>query len=220
MSECTIERFQKDVAQHQMEVIRDDGVSRHVRFSRPGSSCYRFDLITWPGVLCYTGDMGTYVFQRTNDMFEFFRTDRQHNPNKPLPINRPYWAEKLIATSCHGKDGGAATEFDEDKFRRIINKYRVDWMRRLKEDGRSAEERRELWEAVESEVLCELDDHAERGRFAAYDFSHQIGDETIYFEDLFEYDFTRFTHGFTWCCFALTWGIQQYDNATTTEAAA
>lgn len=70
------QRFLNDVANHEMIIIRDDGVNRHVRFKRPNSSCMYFDLITWPGHLCYTGDMGSYVFRRLEDMFEFFRTDR------------------------------------------------------------------------------------------------------------------------------------------------
>ncbi len=44
----TEEGFLKDVSCHQMTVLRDEGVFRHVRFSRPDSSSYRFDLITWP----------------------------------------------------------------------------------------------------------------------------------------------------------------------------
>ena len=72
------EQFLRDVAEHTMTVIREDGVSRHIRFAKPGTSCMHFDLITWPGYLCYTGDMGTYVFQRLTDMFEFFRTDREY----------------------------------------------------------------------------------------------------------------------------------------------
>lgn len=76
--QCTEKRFLGDVAKHQMTILRDDGVNRHVRFKQPNSSNMFFDLITWPGCLCYTGDMGTYVFRRLEDMFEFFRTDREH----------------------------------------------------------------------------------------------------------------------------------------------
>ena len=67
------DQFTSDIAQHQMQVIRDDGVSRHLRFKRPNTMCMHFDLLTWPGYLCYTGDMGTYVFRRLEDMFPFFR---------------------------------------------------------------------------------------------------------------------------------------------------
>lgn len=76
MRDITEETFLADVAAHQIHVLRDDGVHRHIRFKRPGTYCMQFDLITWPGYLCYTGDMGTYVFNRLEDMFEFFRTGR------------------------------------------------------------------------------------------------------------------------------------------------
>jgi len=39
--------FFKDVDRHVIEIIRDDGVNRHVRFRRPGTMCMHFDLITW-----------------------------------------------------------------------------------------------------------------------------------------------------------------------------
>lgn len=35
---CTEQSFLKDVANHQMTVIRDDGVNRHTRFKRPDKS--------------------------------------------------------------------------------------------------------------------------------------------------------------------------------------
>ncbi len=76
-SQCDEARFLKDVANHEMQIIRDDGVQRHLRFKKPGTMCYHFDLITWGGHLCYTGDMGTYVFTRVHDMFDFFRMGDQ-----------------------------------------------------------------------------------------------------------------------------------------------
>lgn len=61
-------------------MLHEDGIYRHIRFRQPGTMCMHFDLITWPGYLCYTGDMGTYVFTRLADMFEFFRTDLTYAP--------------------------------------------------------------------------------------------------------------------------------------------
>ncbi len=216
--ECTEERFLRDVAGHKMTVIRDDGVARHIRFAKPGTGCMHFDLITWPGCLCYTGDMGTYVFQRLTDMFEFFRTDRTHrrDPSK-LKINLSYWTEKLIAVDG-SRSGGKAKEFSNEKFTRVINEYRVQWMRSAKERGTLDKEgRRELWEAVDSEVLCNLDDGSERVQHAAYDFQHtaMVNDRSRewYFTDLFDHDFTEYTHSMVWCCYALAWGVEQYDAA-------
>ena len=59
----TEQEFLNDVRGHAMTILRDDGVHRHLRFKKPGSGTYWFDLITWPGTLCIDGDMGTYVFR-------------------------------------------------------------------------------------------------------------------------------------------------------------
>lgn len=209
---CPEEQFLRDVADHKMVVLRDDGVNRHIRFRRPDTSCYYFDLITWPGCLCYTGDMGTYVFQRTTDMFEFFRTDRAHrrDPSK-LPINLSYWTEKLIAVDGN-RGGDKVKAFDDDKFTRVVNEYRVQWMRDAKDFGTLDKEgRRELWEAVDGEVFGALEDGGDRAQYAAYDFQHVDGDHHWQFEDLFERDFTEYTHSIVWCCYALAWGIEKYD---------
>jgi hypothetical protein len=32
-----------------------------------------FDVVTWPGHLSISGDMGCFVFTRVDDMFTFFR---------------------------------------------------------------------------------------------------------------------------------------------------
>lgn len=218
-ADCTEERFLRDVAEHAMTVIRDDGVSRHIRFAKPGAGCMHFDLITWPGILCYTGDMGTYVFQRTTDMFEFFRHDRAYNQSRgrKLSINLGYWTEKLIAIDG-SRHGGKVKEFDDEKFKRVINEYRVDWMRDAKERGTLDKDgRRELWEAVEDEVIGVLDDGGDRAQYAAYDFNHTAPSDAQrrgwQFDDLFEHDFTEYTHSIIWCCYALAWGIEKYDQS-------
>lgn len=216
---CTETQFLRDVAAHEMTVLRDDGVTRHIRFKEPGTINQYFDLITWPGHLCYTGDMGTYVFQRTTDMFEFFRTDREHQPDpSKLKINLSYWTEKLVAVDGN-RGGGKVKVFDEEKFKRVINKYRVGWVRNAKEDGGlDRDGRRELWEAVEDEVLGMLEEGEHRATYAAYDFRH-VADRLDpdsswwHFDDLFEHDFTEYTHSIIWCCYALAWGIEKYDAA-------
>lgn len=48
----TEEQFLGCVKNHSMEIIKDDDVHRHIKFSNNGSSDYRIDLITWPGCLC------------------------------------------------------------------------------------------------------------------------------------------------------------------------
>src|ERR1035438_10338294 len=75
------ESFLADVAEHAMAVMQDNGVYRHLRFRKPGSSNMWFDLITWPGSLVISGDMGTWAFSRVEDMFAFFRSWDRENAN-------------------------------------------------------------------------------------------------------------------------------------------
>ena len=212
MSTTTEARFLEDVKDHKMTVIKDDGVHRHIRFKDPDTSCMHFDLITWPGYLCYTGDMGTYVFTRLRDMFEFFRTDREYaqRRGKKLAINPGYWGEKLEAVDKH--DG--FRKFSEDEFDRQIRRLFVEWLRYHRDDT-SKDERRELLEAIESEVLgADGDSGGYRKQCAANDFGHQVNQRVYFcFQDFWEINVEEYSQRFMWCCYALAWGIQQYDDA-------
>ena len=109
------EWFARDVADHQMTVLHEDGTYRHLRFKRPDTGTYWFDLITWPGCLAINGDMQSFLFARLTDMFEFFRADS---------INPTYWSEKLRASS-------GVRRYSEDVFRDRVNEevaeHAKDW---------------------------------------------------------------------------------------------
>jgi hypothetical protein len=190
------EMFLKDVERHELIVIRDNGVDRHIRFKRPGSYCMHFDLITWPGYLCYTGDMGTYVFQRLDDMFEFFRTDRK---GQTLAINPSYWGQKLQAVDS----GDGFKQYSHEKFCQLINEL-VE--QHIKDDELTPGEAKELKAEVESQVLgCEEYENA--AYIAASDFEY----EGFEFSDFWEHDLKDYSYRFMWCCRALAWGINKYD---------
>ncbi len=61
---CTLERFLGDVKGHVFEIKNDDGLYRNITVKKPDSSIYGYKITTWPGYLCISGDMGTYVFSR------------------------------------------------------------------------------------------------------------------------------------------------------------
>ncbi len=185
---CTQERFLGDVAKLQMTILRDDGVMRHVRFKEPGSTTYMFDLITWPMHLCYSGDMGTYVFSRIIDMFEFFRTKPRSLHADQLYINLGYWAEKVLAQDRHGKIEEYVPEVAKRKL-----------LRHLRYDVEDKAQRREIYDAVSRY----LDDSEHEAREA---LSEHI-------DDTWEWNLSDYTSTFTWCCYALSWGIRQYDQA-------
>ena len=148
--------FLKDVADHQMHVLMDNGIYRHIRFKRPGTGCYHFDLITYPGYLVHSGDMGCYVFSRLDDMFEFFRTDREHRHLKDgqtLAINLGYWSEKLRAVDG-GRQNPGAMEFSPDRFRQHVKDAFDDEC----ETRESEVEQTALWSEIEDRVLAYADD--------------------------------------------------------------
>lgn len=213
----TEEQFLHDVTTHEMHVLMESGVYRHIRFKRPNTSCMHFDLITYPGHLVYSGDMGCFVFQRLHDMFEFFRTDSKHlRKGETLYINTGYWGEKLQAVNG-GMHQAAATELDEDRIKRVINEYRVQWLREWRHTL-DKDARRELWTAVDDEVLSA--DDADAMLRAAYEFSYTMVGRKFWFDDFFEHNFSRPTHHFLWCCYAIAWGVKMYDAAQVEQEAA
>lgn len=154
-----------------------------------------FDLITIPGKLIYTGDMGTFVFERLPDMFDFFRSD-------DLKINLSYWCQKLIASECNGRWASGAKEFCRQKFIRNI----VQWIRESDATGRA-----EILSEVRRSVLplLEEDDSGMAAMVAVHEFRHN----GFVFTDFFDTDPTQYTTRFVWCSYALAWGIEQYDKA-------
>lgn len=195
---CTHERVLRDVAEHQLTIVRDDDVHRHIRLARPNSSDYYFDIITWPGNLIISGDMGTFAFNRLTDMFCFFRHEGGH-------INPGYWAEKLTAAGREGYE-----EFDGDRTREVIEQYYNEW---LEENGLTKEEDmegNEIWGEIQRQILDHIDSGDEhRALSGLYDFNY----EDFEFTDVFEYRMKKYTFHYIWNCYAIVWAIQQYDKA-------
>jgi len=215
---CDEEQFLKDVEDHKMEIIRDDDTTRHIRFREPGTICYGFDLITWPGHLCITGDCGTYVFSRIHDMFSFFRMDDNDfnkRPDRKLNINPGYWGEKLLSV---GTNAGYK-EFCEDSFKeRVKNHFDTFW-----EGTENKEAKAECWEAIEDDVLSQLADYGEAAYSAIHSFHHDTPDdcENFYFQDFFDGGGTeRYTFHYLWNLYAIAYGIVEYDKVKAAEVEA
>jgi len=129
-------------------------------------------------------------------MFVFFRTPESYRlglDGSVLAINPCYWGEKLQA---HDHVYGYK-KYSPDLFRQRIK----DWI----EDRDLASP--EFLEALEDEVLCHADEGEDAARRAADDFEH--GD--FKFTDFWEADLQEHPGRYLWCCYAMTWGIAQYD---------
>ncbi len=193
------ERFIKDVRDHKLTIVKDDGVHRHLRLARAGSSAYWYDIITWPGHLAIAGDMGANVFARTPDMFKFFRNDSE-DPEK-LGINPGYWKEKIQNDSTH------TSEFSYEYFEKRVRDA-------LEERKDEFEDYEDLVESAEEEIFdSDLSEERLRERLAEFEWEG----ETV-FIDTWEWRFTEHTFGYLWQCYAIVWAIKQYDAHKEKEA--
>lgn len=193
------ERFNRDVEKHAVTILRDDGLYRHLRCST-GSYSYSFDIVTWPGYLCYSGDMGCFVFTRIKDMFEFFRGRRE------ALIDRGYLAEKTVASDKH--DG--VKEFSEELFASVVKERFEEFAEDLDDDDKA-----DLWEDIQEDVLSSSS--RSDGVEAAMSFRWR-GREV--FSDFWDHNLDEYTGRFWWCCYAVPWAIERYDALKTETAQA
>ena len=188
------ESFLKNVAKHTMIVELDQGNQRSIFFGQPGSSNQYFRINTWRGHLCISGDMGCFVFSRTDDMFSFFR-------DEVLRINKSYWGEKLQAVSLFG----GYKKYCPKEFTKRV----TDHFEHHKESAELTDDQSDaLWEAIKDCVLVNADD----GELYAYhevtDFEHN----GFSFQDFFDGGGTEnYSYQYIWCLYAIVWGIQQCD---------
>jgi hypothetical protein len=190
----SVDSFLKEVADHKMTGHVIHGAYRHITFSRPGSSVYRFHLTTWPGYLAISGDMGSFVFSRLPDMFEFFR-DKWINPQ--------YWAEKIQATNKHG----GHRKFSFDRLKAAVETDFNNW------DFDDEEQKAAAWKAVTEDLFEEAESSdLQFATSTVMDWKCPVTGQE--FNDFWEHDLEDYTHHYIWCCRAILWGIEQFDAAT------
>ena len=184
----TLQSFLKDVKNHRIDVKMDNGVYRHIVFSQPEHNFLnRFELITTPWRLMITGDMGTWVFARLEDMFNFFRS-----PNGS--INTGYWSEKL-QNGVHGCSKEAKV-YDGDTYRQRLIDSLENYT--LTQKKRAA--------IVSALKMQDFDDE--------HWLMQQISEfecEGFRFQDVWEVGMAVYAYHFVGGCYAIAWGINQYD---------
>jgi len=179
-------RFPEDIALHTMRVLHDDGLYRHVRFKDPDCSMYWFDLITWPGHLTISGDMGTLTFARDRDMFPFFN----HSSISP-----DYWAEKLTSSRDEVKQYSRGTflKLVKERIEDVQGDYplvNLSWRFDIElQGGWTVDE-----EGAARELMRHIDDGLKRPVF----------------DVAWEWDLREFTYRYLWNCYAIQWGVKRY----------
>ena len=177
-----------------MNVLHEHGVYRHLRFKKPDRGEYWFDLITWPGNLTITGDMGTYTFARTEDMFTFFTGH----------INTGYWAEKEQA---RGRSG--LKEHDGDEFKRWIVQDFWDTSRDMENS-----EAKEWWDAIRDNVFARYTSHDTNFREGCMEAIDEIisdGAPSRHYEDMWELEWDKYPWHLELCMAAIVTGIRTYN---------
>ena len=220
------EVFAADVTEHQMVVVHDEGLYRHLRFQRPNTGLGWFEIVTWPGALAVRGDMDAgFIFSREHDMFQFFRRNGHEHG-----INPSHWAEKIVGA---GRD--AAKKYSEDVFRELLDhelkEYEEDYPRWLAD----FEERRKAFNEtpiadrwpMKARGACEpearLSPNQVRELIQGYDDDGQLGfkegarallselERARVVADTRDWQLNDWSFHYLYACHAIVWAINQYD---------
>ncbi|MGI5247593.1 hypothetical protein [Dactylosporangium sp. CA-139066] len=200
------ERFARETASHELTILHDDGLYRHIRCATPGRAIHRFDLITWPGHLTITGDVeSALTFRRADDMFAFFRGAGDINPG--------YWAEKLVG------DRRALETYSMDLFRLLVDEHVTDAVEADVDLAPVDDDQPGLAAAVEAALTDEFNHEDADGaqeflqRFR-YRYADRAGVEQEFrFVDAWEWDLAEWHWSYLWACHAIRWGVGRYDAA-------
>jgi len=194
-------RFIRDVSSHHLHVIRDDGLYRHLRFERPNTNAYYFDIVTWPGYLTVTGDMGTWTFSRITDMFDFFGGGRES-----FDINPGYWSEKFKSGAGGSRYDSPCFEFDDEDFQKSLNEWLAEFL-----SGCDDEHDREMAKDAVSELVSE--------EYRNAWMAGQAVNDAVFPSDVSNWDILdgmgslqKHSHHYVWICYAIVWGIERYNN--------
>jgi hypothetical protein len=196
------ERFAKETAAHEMTVLHDDGLYRHLRFKDPNYFGYWFDLITVPGVLIFRGDGASYVFARITDMFEFFRSGTWddgliHINQRTAPRGISRAVRDLLENGDITHEDGARRELEEFRYGDTVKVSCTCGAEDEFAEPSVAESWRRRHITPEN---AQAQHRVKRERV-----------EGFRFYDVWEWDFKDFDWRFLWACHAIVWGIQQYD---------
>lgn len=192
-------RFLESVQYHNMKILNDDEVFRCIAFKQEDTNDYAFKLITFPGGLTITGDMGCYTFERVRDMFQFFSS-----PLNNLHIREDYWSEK-----CVSKTKRELQEWSSDVFKKeiqeLFNSFSDD-------TGLTPDQKKDYWKEIQEQVL---DSFYLESKDLTYEnmnlFTPPESVDSNIFEDFYEYTFGEgYSQSYLWCLYAIVWGIIKY----------
>lgn len=196
MKNPTQELFLNDVKDHVLTINLDHGVYRDMRIGKPDSIDMHYNITTRPGYLIFTGDMGSFTFSRTSDMFNFFRCKG---------IRPGYWEEKLTAVDSYG----GAKGFDSEKAQNELQDCLAEFIKDLDIDD--DEFREKVIDATDAikDIDCS-DEYSLVGAIRDWDPDIAGG---LDLSDFFGASVDGYTYRYLWCCYAIVHAIKMYDEA-------
>jgi hypothetical protein len=194
-------RFLSDVVRdHQMKIELDQGVHRSILFKRPHSGIYHFRLVTWPGHLAISGDVGDYIFARLPDMFDFFRYAGPEY-DKDDRINRDYWNDKL-RSNCVSSE---RYQMDDKAYLEAVRSMLNDHIR-----GMSLSDAKTVVEEAKRDDLFEVPGSHPQACVILYRWRCPVTGRCP-FDDFWDYRVTTESFQLVWSMRAIQWGIKRYD---------
>lgn len=190
------EQFKASTPDHELHILHNDGLYRHLRMKAPTTSIWHWDVITWPGHLCIDGDIGDgHVFSREPDMIDFFAMGIQskHSDGSPW-IDVRYWAEKL------SRGANTVKTYSGEAFLTHVRESLAD------RDLGPADIRRLLDDAEE------VADYEHDAREWLNDRPSLMGTDT------WEWDLTDWDHHFLLSCYAIAHTVERIQNAERSES--
>lgn len=197
MQQSREQQFLRDVENHSLEILHDQGLYRHLRFNSADVTANYFEIMTWENHLSLTGEAGSFVFSAKKDMFAFFRRG-----DGGITINPAYCSDKLISIDQNIK----FRHFDPQKF---IDQVTLQFILWSDQNNDLAEPTiKAVWDEIETKVIAAVAEGQAQAYQAVKNFQH----DAFQFEELLEVN--TYTHNakYLWCLYAICWGIQQYDN--------
>lgn len=195
-------RFQRETAGHQMTVVHDNGLYRHLRFVTPKSDLYWYEIVSTPGQLVFSGDGDSFVFRLAPDMFEMFRRSAEAGS-----INATYWAEKC-------KTGNVRT-YSRERFEQHVWKQ-VDERKQYFRGDLRADVQRYIFDSEIYNVDYEAD-----AIMAVLGYQYHLTKtrddrgnwDTFRFRRVHEWELEDFDWWFLFACYAISDAILKYDSA-------
>lgn len=183
------ERIGNDLKDHVVTLLHSHGLYRHWRCqNKSGTFNQRFDIVTWPGFLAYTGDMGEYLFCRTADMVAFMRGSC---------MSYSYAAEKCVAHD------GRLQEWREELFLQALK----DRQEECEDDSYTVVRRggkvKEKVSAKISEIIQDYENYSLQSDAEKAMYESGLSDELPSCKD--------YTVHFLWALHAIHWFIGKLD---------